>query len=64
MKHEFDSKMILSIASDCSESMLSWTRVALTIHAHPTLHESVDLVAETYEGSITDLPHPKAKKKK
>ena len=38
--------------------------VALTIHAHPTLHESVGLAAEVYEGSITDLPNAKAKKKK
>ncbi|MCL2914689.1 dihydrolipoyl dehydrogenase [Shewanella corallii] len=38
--------------------------IALTIHAHPTLHESVGLAAEIYEGSITDLPNPKAKKKK
>lgn len=37
--------------------------IALTIHAHPTLHESVGMAAEMYEGSITDLPNPKAKKK-
>lgn len=37
--------------------------IALTIHAHPTLHESVGLAAEIYEGSITDLPNKKAKKK-
>jgi len=35
--------------------------LALTIHAHPTLHESVGLAAELFEGSITDLPNPKAK---
>lgn len=38
--------------------------IALTIHAHPTLNESIGLAAEVYEGSITDLPNPKAKKKK
>ncbi|MDV7104455.1 dihydrolipoyl dehydrogenase [Vibrio sp. TH_r3] len=38
--------------------------IALTIHAHPTLHESVGLAAEVFEGSITDLPNKKAKKKK
>ena len=38
--------------------------LALTIHAHPTLHESVGLAAEVFEGSITDLPNAKAKKKK
>lgn len=37
--------------------------IALTIHAHPTLYESVGLSAEIYEGSITDLPNLKAKKK-
>jgi dihydrolipoamide dehydrogenase len=35
--------------------------IALTIH--PTLNESIGLAAEMYEGSITDLPNPKAKKK-
>lgn len=38
--------------------------IALTIHAHPTLHESVGLAAEVFEGSITDLPNAKARKKK
>lgn len=33
--------------------------IALTIHAHPTLHESVGLAAELYEGTVTDLPNPK-----
>ncbi len=37
--------------------------VGLTVHAHPTLYESVGLAAEIFEGSITDLPNPKAKKK-
>ena len=37
--------------------------IALTIHAHPTLNESIGLAAEMYEGSITDMPNPKAKKK-
>lgn len=38
--------------------------MALTIHAHPTLHESIGLAAELKEGAITDMPNPKAKKKK
>ncbi|WP_116475259.1 dihydrolipoyl dehydrogenase [Zobellella maritima] len=38
--------------------------LALTVHAHPTLHESVGMAAEIFEGSITDLPNAKAKKKK
>ncbi|MFB6435130.1 MAG: dihydrolipoyl dehydrogenase [Candidatus Malihini olakiniferum] len=37
--------------------------IALTIHAHPTLHETVGLAAEVFEGSITDLPNQKRKKK-
>lgn len=37
--------------------------IALTVHAHPTLNESIGLAAEIYEGSITDLPNKKAKKK-
>ena len=36
--------------------------IALTIHAHPTLHESVGLAAEVFEGSITDLPNAKGRK--
>jgi dihydrolipoamide dehydrogenase len=35
--------------------------IALTIHAHPTLHESVGLAAETFEGTVTDLYAPKRK---
>jgi dihydrolipoamide dehydrogenase len=38
--------------------------IALTIHAHPTLHESVGLAAELGVGTITDLPNPKASLKK
>ncbi len=30
--------------------------LALTIHAHPTLSESVGLAAEVAEGTATDLP--------
>lgn len=32
--------------------------LALTIHAHPTLHESVGLAGELAAGTITDLPNP------
>ncbi|MEH6594239.1 MAG: dihydrolipoyl dehydrogenase [Colwellia polaris] len=38
--------------------------IGLTIHAHPTLNESIGLAAEIFEGSITDLPNVKAVKKK
>lgn len=37
--------------------------IALTIHAHPTLHESVGLAAELAVGSITDIPNPEARLK-
>jgi len=49
----------LAIEMDCDAE-----DIALTIHAHPTLHESVGLASEIYEGSITDLPNAKAVKKK
>ncbi|WGS66324.1 dihydrolipoyl dehydrogenase [Enterobacteriaceae bacterium ET-AT1-13] len=31
--------------------------IALTIHAHPTLNETIGLAAELYSGVITDLPN-------
>ncbi len=37
--------------------------LALTIHAHPTLYESIGLAAEIAEGTITDLPNKKAQKR-
>jgi dihydrolipoamide dehydrogenase len=33
--------------------------IALTIHPHPTLSESVGMAAEVAEGTITDLYIPK-----
>ena len=33
--------------------------LALTVHPHPTLSETVALAAEAYEGTITDLYLPK-----
>lgn len=38
--------------------------VALTIHAHPTLSESIGLAAEIAEGTITDLPQKRKRKPK
>jgi dihydrolipoyl dehydrogenase len=35
--------------------------IGLTIHAHPTLNESVMMAAEVFEGAITDLYAPKKK---
>jgi dihydrolipoamide dehydrogenase len=37
------------------------TDIGLTIHAHPTLSESIGMAAEMYEGTITDLIPPKKK---
>ena len=54
---ELLGEITLALEMDCNAEDL-----ALTIHAHPTLHESVGLAAEIYEGSITDLPNKKAKK--
>jgi dihydrolipoamide dehydrogenase len=55
---ELLGEITLALEMDCDAE-----DIALTIHAHPTLHESVGLAAEIYEGAITDLPNPKAKKK-
>ncbi|KTD11391.1 dihydrolipoyl dehydrogenase [Legionella jamestowniensis] len=38
--------------------------IALTIHPHPTLSESIALASEVFEGTITDLYMPKKKKDK
>ncbi len=37
--------------------------IALTIHPHPTLSETIAQASEMFEGSITDLLPPKKKKK-
>jgi dihydrolipoamide dehydrogenase len=37
--------------------------IALTVHPHPTLSETVAFAAEAFEGTITDLYMPKRKKK-
>lgn len=36
--------------------------IELTIHAHPTLYETIGMAAKIYSGSITDLINLKAKK--
>jgi dihydrolipoamide dehydrogenase len=38
--------------------------IALTIHPHPTLSETVGLAAEAFEGTLTDLYIPKKKTEK
>jgi dihydrolipoamide dehydrogenase len=35
--------------------------IGLTVHAHPTLSETVGMAAEAYEGTLTDLYIPKKK---
>ncbi len=37
--------------------------IALTVHAHPTLGETVGLAAELADGTITDLPNPAARRR-
>lgn len=56
---ELLGEISLALEMDCDAE-----DIALTIHAHPTLHESIGMAAEIYEGSITDLPNAKAVKRK
>jgi dihydrolipoamide dehydrogenase len=51
------SEIALAIEMGCDAEDL-----ALTIHPHPTLSESVMMAAEVFEGTITDLYLPKKKK--
>ena len=48
------AEVALAIEMDCEAADL-----ALTVHPHPTLSETVALAAEAYEGTITDLYVPK-----
>ncbi len=50
------SELALAIEMDADAS-----DIAMTIHPHPTLGETVGLAAEVYEGTITDLYVPKKK---
>ncbi|HEX7342099.1 MAG TPA: dihydrolipoyl dehydrogenase [Rhodanobacteraceae bacterium] len=50
------SELALAIEMDCEAA-----DIALTIHPHPTLGESVGMAAEVAEGTITDLYMPKKK---
>jgi dihydrolipoamide dehydrogenase len=52
------SEAALAIEMDCVAGDL-----ALTIHPHPTLSETLGLAAEVFEGTITDLYKPKRRKK-
>ncbi|QDF28864.1 dihydrolipoyl dehydrogenase [Halarcobacter anaerophilus] len=55
---ELLGEISLALEMDCDAE-----DIGLTIHAHPTLHESVGMCAEIFHGSITDLPNGKAVKK-
>lgn len=55
---ELISEVALAIEMGCDVEDL-----ALTIHPHPTLSETVMLAAEVFEGTITDLYMPKKKEK-
>lgn len=55
---ELISELSLAIELGCEAEDL-----ALTIHPHPTLSESVMMAAEIFEGTITDLYMPKKDKK-
>ena len=54
---ELLGEVTLALEMDCDAE-----DIALTIHAHPTSHESVGMAAEIYEGSITDIPNTKVRK--
>ncbi len=51
------AEVALAIEMDCDAA-----DIGLTIHPHPTLSETVAMAAEAFEGTITDLYMPKAKK--
>lgn len=55
---ELISEVALAIEMGCDAE-----DIALTIHPHPTLAESVMLATEVFEGTVTDLYAPKKKKK-
>lgn len=55
---ELIAELALAIEMGCDAE-----DIALTIHPHPTLSESVMLATEMFEGTITDLYAPKKKKK-
>src|SRR4051812_11100299 len=51
-----EAALAIELGADASD-------IALTIHPHPTLSETVGLAAEAFEGSITDLYLPKKERK-
>jgi dihydrolipoamide dehydrogenase len=53
---ELIAEVCLAIEMDCDA-----TDIALTVHPHPTLSETVAMGAEAFEGTLTDLYIPKRK---
>jgi dihydrolipoamide dehydrogenase len=53
------SEIVLAIEMGCDAE-----DIALTIHPHPTLSETICLSAEAFEGTITDLYLPKKEQQK
>ncbi|MBA3660857.1 MAG: dihydrolipoyl dehydrogenase [Gammaproteobacteria bacterium] len=56
---ELISETALAIEMGCDAE-----DIALTIHPHPTLSETIPLASEIFEGTITDLYLPKKKEEK
>ncbi|MEM1244496.1 MAG: dihydrolipoyl dehydrogenase [Pseudomonadota bacterium] len=52
------SELALAIEMGCDAE-----DIALTIHPHPTVSETIAMATEVFEGTVTDLYIPKAKKK-
>jgi dihydrolipoamide dehydrogenase len=52
------AELALAIEMDCEAGDL-----ALTVHPHPTLSETIALAAEVYEGTVTDLYKPRRKRR-
>jgi dihydrolipoamide dehydrogenase len=51
---ELISEITLAVEMGCDVE-----DIALTIHPHPTLSESIMMASEIFEGTITDLYMPK-----
>ncbi|QCI19298.1 dihydrolipoyl dehydrogenase [Buchnera aphidicola] len=53
---ELLSEITLAIEMGCDAE-----DIALTIHAHPTLSESICLASQIFQGTVTDIPNLKSK---
>jgi dihydrolipoamide dehydrogenase len=53
------AEVALAIEMDCDAA-----DIGLTVHAHPTLSETVAMAAEAFEGTLTDMYLPQQKKAK